>query len=161
MLINAHSLTTPYRYHEAETSIHDRNLRKQEVVENYLESDLELLGLTGVEDKLQDGVRNTLELLRNAGLRIWMLTGNTWSHSSYEKLNTDSRLHLRNIGDKIETATCIAVSSKLVSRNQNIHQISKRLYSPHLCVLCYKRYNGINQCCASYSENAHGSPRRT
>jgi phospholipid-translocating ATPase len=72
------------------------------VVESCLESDLELLGLTGVEDKLQDGVRNTLELLRNAGLRIWMLTG-----------------------DKIETATCIAVSSKLVSRNQNIHQISK------------------------------------
>lgn len=72
------------------------------MVESCLESDLELLGLTGVEDKLQDGVRNTLELLRNAGLRIWMLTG-----------------------DKIETATCIAVSSKLVSRNQNIHQISK------------------------------------
>jgi P-type E1-E2 ATPase len=64
-----------FRYHEAETSIHDRNTRKQEVVESCLESDLELLGLTGVEDKLQDGVRNTLELMRNAGLRIWMLTG--------------------------------------------------------------------------------------
>ncbi|KAI9320159.1 hypothetical protein BX666DRAFT_2018188 [Dichotomocladium elegans] len=90
------------RYHEAELSIHDRNACKQSVVEEILESDLELLGLTGVEDKLQDGVKNTLEQLRNAGLKIWMLTG-----------------------DKIETATCIAVSSKLVSRNQNIHQISK------------------------------------
>jgi hypothetical protein len=33
-----------------------------------LECDLELLGLTGVEDKLQDDVKITLELLRNAGL---------------------------------------------------------------------------------------------
>ena len=56
-------------------SIHDRNARKQAVIEEILETELELLGLTGVEDKLQDGVKNTLEQLRNAGLRIWMLTG--------------------------------------------------------------------------------------
>ncbi|KAI9317915.1 hypothetical protein BX666DRAFT_2018742 [Dichotomocladium elegans] len=90
------------KYQQAELAIHDRNARKQHVIEEVLETDLELLGLTGVEDKLQDGVKNTLEQLRNAGLRIWMLTG-----------------------DKIETATCIAVSSKLVSRNQNIQQIAK------------------------------------
>ena len=34
-----------------------------------------LLCLTGVEDKLQDGVRASLETLRNAGIRVWMLTG--------------------------------------------------------------------------------------
>lgn len=90
------------KYHEAEVSLHDRNALKQSVVETILESNLELLGLTGVEDKLQDGVKNTLEQMRNAGLRVWMLTG-----------------------DKIETATCIAISSKLVSRNQGIHQVAK------------------------------------
>ncbi|KAI9287315.1 protein transporter [Umbelopsis sp. AD052] len=111
------------RYHEAETSIHDRNTRKQEVVEGCLESDLELLGLTGVEDKLQDGVRNTLELMRNAGLKIWMLTG-----------------------DKIETATCIAVSSKLVSRNQNIHQIS-RLKSPMEALDELDNLRSMTDCC--------------
>lgn len=74
----------------------------EDVVEQHLEHDLELLGLTGVEDKLQEDVKPTLELLRNAGLKIWMLTG-----------------------DKIETATCIAISSKLVYRNQYIHQIAK------------------------------------
>ncbi|KAI7866462.1 phospholipid-translocating P-type ATPase [Spinellus fusiger] len=89
-------------YHKAETALVDRNARKQSVVESLLENDLELLGLTGVEDKLQDGVKNTLEQMRNANLKIWMLTG-----------------------DKIETATCIAVSSKLVSRNQHIYHISK------------------------------------
>lgn len=91
------------KYREAEVSLHDRNALKQSVVEDILESNLELLGLTGVEDKLQEGVKNTLEQMRNAGLRVWMLTG-----------------------DKIETATCIAISSKLVSRNQGIHQIAKR-----------------------------------
>lgn len=91
------------KYHVAKTSITDRTNAMNAVVNQILEQDLELLGLTGVEDKLQDGVKTTLELLRNAGLKIWMLTG-----------------------DKIETATCIAISSKLVARNQSIHQISKR-----------------------------------
>ncbi|KAK8844583.1 hypothetical protein IAR55_006430 [Kwoniella newhampshirensis] len=74
----------------------------QQVISKYLESEVELLALTGVEDKLQEDVKSTLELLRNAGLKIWMLTG-----------------------DKIETATNIAVSSKLVGRGQYIHQVAK------------------------------------
>ena len=40
-----------------------------------LESDLELLGCTAVEDSLQSNVPQTLESLRKAGLRFWMLTG--------------------------------------------------------------------------------------
>ena len=61
------------------------------VVADTLERDLELLGLTGVEDKLQDDVRGMLELLQTAGIKIWMLTG-----------------------DKIEMATVIAISTKLL-----------------------------------------------
>lgn len=80
----------------------NRNVHIQNVIETHLERDLELLGVTGVEDKLQDDVKPTLELLRNAGIKVWMLTG-----------------------DKIETATCIAISSKLVSRGQYIHQVAK------------------------------------
>jgi phospholipid-translocating ATPase len=80
------------------------------VVGDYLERGLELLGLTGVEDKLQEDVRATIELLRNAGIRIWMLTG-----------------------DKVETATCIAISTKLVARNQYIHQIAKRTSDQSSC----------------------------
>jgi len=67
------------------------------VVAKFLEHDLDLLGLTGVEDKLQDDVKSTLELLRNAGIKIWMLSG-----------------------DKVETARCIAISTKLVARNQSM-----------------------------------------
>uniref|UniRef100_A0A8C1G391 Phospholipid-transporting ATPase n=1 Tax=Cyprinus carpio TaxID=7962 RepID=A0A8C1G391_CYPCA len=84
-------------YNQAKLSIHNRALKVAAVLES-LERDMELLCLTGVEDQLQADVRPTLELLRNAGIKIWMLTG-----------------------DELETATCIAKSSHLVSRNQDIH----------------------------------------
>ncbi|XP_055940660.1 probable phospholipid-transporting ATPase IIB isoform X4 [Argiope bruennichi] len=85
------------RLNQAKVSIHDRTAKVTAVIES-LERDMELLCLTGVEDKLQDNVRPTLELLKNAGIRIWMLTG-----------------------DKLETAISIAKSSRLVARNQQIH----------------------------------------
>ncbi|KAG0717199.1 putative phospholipid-transporting ATPase IIB [Chionoecetes opilio] len=85
------------RYTAAKMSVTERGSRLAAVVET-LECDLELLCLTGVEDKLQTNVKQTLELLRNAGMKIWMLTG-----------------------DKLETATCIAKSSRLVSSNQGMH----------------------------------------
>ncbi|XP_020288805.1 probable phospholipid-transporting ATPase IF isoform X2 [Pseudomyrmex gracilis] len=42
---------------------------------NLMESGLTLLGVTAVEDRLQDNVQETLECLRVAGIKIWMLTG--------------------------------------------------------------------------------------
>lgn len=90
------------RHREAQLNLRDRNAAIADVIAEHLERDLDLLALTGVEDKLQEDVKPTLEILRNAGLKIWMLTG-----------------------DKIETATCIAMSSKLVSRGQYIHQVAK------------------------------------
>lgn len=56
---------------------------------------MELLGVTGVEDKLQENVALTIEALRSAGIKVWMLTG-----------------------DKVETATCIGISAGLKSRTQ-------------------------------------------
>ena len=50
-------------------SIQDRNAKVQGVIES-LERDMELLCLTGVEDKLQEGVRPTLEMLKNAGIKV-------------------------------------------------------------------------------------------
>ena len=61
---------------------------------------LELLAVTGVEDKLQDGVRSTLEVLRRAGVATWMLTG-----------------------DKVETGMNIAVASKMIGRSQPVRVI--------------------------------------
>lgn len=39
---------------------------------NKMESNLTLLGATGVEDQLQDGVQETLESVRAAGIKVFM-----------------------------------------------------------------------------------------
>uniref|UniRef100_A0A8D2LP39 Phospholipid-transporting ATPase n=1 Tax=Varanus komodoensis TaxID=61221 RepID=A0A8D2LP39_VARKO len=85
------------RYVQAKLSVHDRSLKVATVIES-LEMEMELLCLTGVEDQLQADVRPTLETLRNAGMKVWMLTG-----------------------DKLETATCTAKNAHLVTRTQDIH----------------------------------------
>lgn len=35
----------------------------------------QLLGATAIEDKLQNGVPETIQLLRDGNMKIWMLTG--------------------------------------------------------------------------------------
>ena len=40
-----------------------------------LEQDLRLLGATAIEDKLQDGVPETIADLKKAGIKIWVATG--------------------------------------------------------------------------------------
>ncbi|CAK9438385.1 uncharacterized protein LODBEIA_P26090 [Lodderomyces beijingensis] len=89
-------------YNEASVSMQHREYAMQKVVDYYLEQNLELLGLTGVEDKLQVDVKSSIELLRNAGIKIWMLTG-----------------------DKVETAKCVSISARLISRGQYVHEVTK------------------------------------
>ena len=88
----------------------DRHRHVQDMIET-IEHDMELLCISGVEDKLQDNVRQTLETLHNAGIKIWMLTG-----------------------DKLETATCIAKSSRLIGRNCDIYTF-KQVRSREDCLL--------------------------
>lgn len=124
-LVVARKRLTPQQYAAFKTAHHAASIRLDgrgeamiSVVAEHLEHDLELLGLTGVEDKLQDEVKGTLELLRNGGIKIWMLTG-----------------------DKIETARCIAISTKLVARNQYIHEVAKcELSDPYVLFrrLCFE-----------------------
>lgn len=55
------------RYKQAQADLNNREeLMKKAVCE--LEEDMELLGVTGVEDKLQDEVALTIESLRGAGV---------------------------------------------------------------------------------------------
>lgn len=90
------------KYKQASLVIQGRDMGMAKVISEYLEHDLELLGVTGVEDRLQKDVKPSLELLRNAGVKTWMLTG-----------------------DKVETARCVAISAKLVARGQYIHTVAK------------------------------------
>lgn len=40
-----------------------------------LESQLDLLGATGIEDRLQDGVTHSITALQHADIKVWVLTG--------------------------------------------------------------------------------------
>uniref|UniRef100_A0A8C0GC78 Phospholipid-transporting ATPase n=1 Tax=Chelonoidis abingdonii TaxID=106734 RepID=A0A8C0GC78_CHEAB len=62
------------RHHEASTALDGREEKLSELYEE-VEKDLMLLGATAIEDKLQDGVPQTIETLTKAHIKIWVLTG--------------------------------------------------------------------------------------
>lgn len=84
------------KYYEASTALENRADQLDEVAE-LIEKDLFLLGATAIEDKLQDGVPETIHTLQNAGIKVWVLTG-----------------------DRQETAINIGMSCKLLSEDMNL-----------------------------------------
>ncbi|NXO88704.1 AT10D ATPase, partial [Certhia brachydactyla] len=86
----------------AETSIDNReDLLLESAMK--LETKLTLLGATGIEDRLQEGVPDTIQALRKAGIKIWMLTG-----------------------DKRETAVNIAYACKLLEPEDRIFTLKSQ-----------------------------------
>ena len=76
---------------------------KQKLIEklyDIIETDLNLIGCTVVEDKLQDNVPETIKELRSAGIKIWVLTG-----------------------DKLDTAESIGYSCNLLSKEQRLFSL--------------------------------------
>jgi len=61
-------------WHDATTSLVDRQLLIERAGE-LLEKQLELGGATAIEDKLQKGVPESIDRLRRANIKMWMLTG--------------------------------------------------------------------------------------
>ncbi|KAG7122740.1 phospholipid-transporting ATPase DNF3 like protein [Verticillium longisporum] len=61
-------------YAEATTSLDNRQ-EKIEAVGELIEEKFELAGVTAIEDKLQEGVPETIDKLRRAEIKVWMLTG--------------------------------------------------------------------------------------
>ncbi|KAI8622273.1 hypothetical protein BC830DRAFT_751714 [Chytriomyces sp. MP71] len=88
------------KFLEAGTSITNRADNLAKVAEG-LEQDLILLGATAIEDKLQDGVPETIENLRRANIRVWMLTG-----------------------DKTETAINIGRTCNLIRRDSHLMMLN-------------------------------------
>lgn len=80
----------------AAAAIADRE-EKLEKVSSEIEQNLMLLGGTAIEDRLQDGVPDTIQLLADAGIKLWVLTG-----------------------DKVETAINIGFSCNLLNNNMEL-----------------------------------------
>ncbi|PVU87015.1 hypothetical protein BB560_006568 [Smittium megazygosporum] len=80
-------------YQKAATTLKNRQEELEKAAE-LIERDMTLLGATAIEDKLQDGVPKTISTLAQAGIKIWVLTG-----------------------DRQETAINIGYSSKLIQED--------------------------------------------
>ena len=88
-------------YAEASHAMDNRTEKKEEAAK-MIELGLDFLGVTAVEDKLQDNVPGTIQFLREAGIRVWVLTG-----------------------DKRETAENIGYSSHLLSREMRVLHVAE------------------------------------
>ena len=78
-------------YERASTTLLARSKALRSVAVN-VETRIRILGASGIEDKLQQGVPEAIESLRGAGMKVWVLTG-----------------------DKQETAISIGFSCKLLT----------------------------------------------
>ncbi|GAA6033681.1 hypothetical protein JCM8097_004379 [Rhodosporidiobolus ruineniae] len=83
-------------YTKAAATINGRTEALDKAAE-ILERDLFLLGATAIEDKLQDGVPDTIYTLQQAGIKVWVLTG-----------------------DRQETAINIGLSCRLISESMSL-----------------------------------------
>ncbi|KAM7045109.1 phospholipid-transporting ATPase IG isoform 4-T4 [Molossus nigricans] len=59
---------------EAKMVLQDREEKMEKVFDD-IETNMNLIGATAVEDKLQDQAAETIEALHAAGLKVWVLTG--------------------------------------------------------------------------------------
>ncbi|KAK9720781.1 hypothetical protein K7432_003913 [Basidiobolus ranarum] len=62
------------RYQQASTSLDDRDEEMEECCSE-IEKELVLIGATAIEDKLQENVPECILSLRQAGMKVWVLTG--------------------------------------------------------------------------------------
>ncbi|KAF9583341.1 hypothetical protein BGW38_009712 [Lunasporangiospora selenospora] len=83
-------------YERASTTIQNRGEELDKAAE-LIEKNLFLLGATAIEDKLQDGVPETIHTLQQAGIKVWVLTG-----------------------DRQETAINIGYSCKLIQEDMSL-----------------------------------------
>jgi phospholipid-translocating ATPase len=102
-LLYAHRFMTQKEYDEwnveytkASLSIEDRQEKLFDAAE-IIEVGLRITGATAIEDKLQEGVADSIDRIRKAGMRMWMLTG-----------------------DKRETAINIGYSCSLIHNNSRL-----------------------------------------
>ncbi|DBA01328.1 TPA: hypothetical protein N0F65_001833 [Lagenidium giganteum] len=97
------------RFRDAQNNLEEIDKRKKDLPNaidecmDEIETDLELLGATAIEDKLQPGVPNAIANLASAGVKIWVLTG-----------------------DKEETAINIGFACQLLTNDMKIVVISAR-----------------------------------
>ncbi|KAK7798855.1 hypothetical protein U0070_015970 [Myodes glareolus] len=87
---------------EAKMALQDRE-EKLEKIFDEIETNMNLIGATAVEDKLQDQAAETIEALHAAGLKVWVLTG-----------------------DKMETAKSTCYACRLFQTNTELLELTTK-----------------------------------
>lgn len=87
-------------YDAAASAVTDREEAIEEASER-IEHSLHILGATALEDKLQEGVPEAIEVLHRAGIKLWILTG-----------------------DKVQTAIEIGYSCNLLKQDMDVMILS-------------------------------------
>jgi len=70
-----------------------------------IEKEMTLVGATAIEDKLQEGVPDTIATLASAGIKIWVLTGDKQEKAQILKSFLYSYLILNSILNRIMALT--------------------------------------------------------
>jgi phospholipid-translocating ATPase len=84
------------RHEVAAAALEEREMKLEEVSDE-IERELQLLGGTAIEDRLQDGVPDAIQHLADGGIKLWVLTG-----------------------DRVETAINIGFSCNLLSNSMEL-----------------------------------------
>ncbi|KAG1668792.1 putative phospholipid-transporting ATPase VD [Nymphon striatum] len=119
------------RHKEAELAFENREKLLMQSA-NDMECNLELLGATGIEDRLQEGVPECLQALGNAGIVVWVLTGDKqkWFAIAYflvrASLASPRKGAVSRVHHVEETAVNIAYSCKLFSYDMEIITVNAR-----------------------------------
>lgn len=107
-------------FNTAQTTVSGNRAEELDKAAELIEHDFTLLGATAIEDKLQEGVPDTIATLQTAGIKIWVLTG-----------------------DRQETAINIGMSCKLISEDMSlliVNEESKEATRDNI----QKKLNAIN-----------------
>uniref|UniRef100_A0AAR2KUZ4 Phospholipid-transporting ATPase n=1 Tax=Pygocentrus nattereri TaxID=42514 RepID=A0AAR2KUZ4_PYGNA len=112
------------RHAFAETSIENREELLLDSAQR-LENNLTLLGATGIVDRLQEEVPETIEALQRAGIKVWVLTGDKQETA----INIACACKLLRPTDRLLTANCDskeACEARLCELQRDISTITER-----------------------------------
>lgn len=117
---------------------------KTELLEEHsaaLETQLEYLGITAIEDKLQKGVPETIELLMESNIKLWVLTGDK------EETAVEIGKSCKLIGENCEvlvlsseseeelTKKLVEFEDRIGTQNKSVEELHRKSASQNVCVV--------------------------
>uniref|UniRef100_A0A8C2DCG0 Phospholipid-transporting ATPase n=1 Tax=Cyprinus carpio TaxID=7962 RepID=A0A8C2DCG0_CYPCA len=116
-----------------------------EEIYDQMEKDLTLLGVTAIEDRLQEGVPETIATLRRAGLKVWVLTGD----------KTETAVNVGYACKLMDPDTILIQGEELRSENTDRRAVKSKaalvISGPELVSILSQRFTLLNQNILEYN----------